>query len=142
LNPAERLYIAALTQRYSMVAPEKIEEFSGLCSSFSLVSGETAINYFQIAIQLQDAIYSADPPPWYFPVPQLLGVALLQYARPAEAKHVFQQDLIIYPHNGWSLYGLMQSHLALGEQAAAHDVQKQLSAAWQYADIKKPVYPL
>jgi tetratricopeptide (TPR) repeat protein len=103
---------------------------------------DNAINYFQTAIQLQDAIYSADPPPWYFPVRQLLGAVFLQHARPLEAKRLFQQDLIIYPHNGWSLYGLMQSHLALGEKAAADHIGKQFSAAWQHADIEKPVYPL
>ncbi len=101
-----------------------------------------AIFYLNKAIQIQDGIYAADPPPWYFPVRQLLGAVLLQHARPLEAEKVFAADLKMYPHNGWSLFGLMQSEQALGYRAKAQQVQQEFLKAWQYADNKEPVYPL
>jgi tetratricopeptide (TPR) repeat protein len=107
-------------------------------------SGQTdaMIQYFKTAIALQDKIYAADPPPWYFPVRELLGAAFLQHARPADAKLLFQQDLAMNPHNGWALYGLAQSELALGDKQAAKKAEQEFQSAWQYADIKKPIYPL
>lgn len=45
LNLSERLYIAALAQRYNHLSPKKLDLFAGLCSSYSGVSGSDVGKY-------------------------------------------------------------------------------------------------
>lgn len=95
----------------------------------------------QNAVKLQDQIDSFDPPPWYFPVRELLGQAFLKIGNAREAKQVFLEDLKKHPHNPWSLYGLKLSESSLGNTRAAIQTEKEFERAWKYADIKKPLYP-
>ncbi|KTD47279.1 Tetratricopeptide repeat protein [Legionella rubrilucens] len=44
-NFAEKLYISALSQRYTDSSPQKMDEFAGLCSSYSAVTGNNAKKY-------------------------------------------------------------------------------------------------
>ncbi|HVE44498.1 MAG TPA: hypothetical protein VNC84_05120 [Gammaproteobacteria bacterium] len=44
-NLSERLYIAALAQRYADLPAQKTDEFSGLCSSYSAVTGSSVKKY-------------------------------------------------------------------------------------------------
>ncbi len=109
----------------------------------SLVSGEIAqqeggmddaIGHFENAVQVQDSLPYMEPPFWYYPTRHTLGKALLTDGRAAEAEAVYRQDLEIYPHNGWSMYGLMQSLTAQDKDASA--VKKQFDIAWRKADVK------
>ncbi len=45
MNTAERAYIAALTSRYEAVTSEHLTQIAGLCSSFSMFSGDKAKDY-------------------------------------------------------------------------------------------------
>lgn len=103
---------------------------------------DTMIKSLKNAVSLQDEIDSFDPPPWYFPVRELLGIALLKTGHPEEAKNVFKQDLEKHPHNPWSLYGLSKSESALGNQSDALNANKKFELAWRHADIDYPIYPL
>ena len=96
---------------------------------------------YNSAISLQDSLYYSDPPGWYFPVRELLGVSLLRLGFSEEAKKAFQQDLEKNPNNPGSLFGLAQSESALGNTDAANKVEQQFKKAWQYSDIDKPIYP-
>jgi tetratricopeptide (TPR) repeat protein len=69
----------------------------------------TAVRHLSAAVRMQDGHWFTEPPPWYFPVRQSLGAALLQGGRPAEAEEVYRADLIRNPNNGWSLFGLAQA---------------------------------
>jgi len=44
-NLSEKLYIAALAERYTDLSPQKMDEFAGLCSSYSGVTGSNAKKY-------------------------------------------------------------------------------------------------
>ena len=87
------------------------------------------------AVQIQDSLPYMEPPYWYYPVRQSLGVALLQAGRAKEAETVFRRDLSEHPRNGWSLFGLARSLRAQGETEAAADAQRQFEEVWQQSDV-------
>ncbi|MBD1913630.1 MULTISPECIES: hypothetical protein [unclassified Leptolyngbya] len=96
---------------------------------------EGAIAHLQQGIELEDNLKYDEPSPWYAPVRQILGSVLLQANRPMEAEQVYREDLVKYPDNGWSLYGLTQSLQAQGRTQEAREAQAQFEQAWRYADI-------
>ncbi|WP_026735483.1 tetratricopeptide repeat protein [Fischerella sp. PCC 9605] len=97
---------------------------------------EAAIAHLQKGVELEDNLKYVEPPPWYSPVRQTLASVLLQANRPAEAERIYREDLKIYPNNGWSLYGLMQSLRAQHKTKEAQAVQQQFHQAWKYADVR------
>ena len=99
-------------------------------------NAEAGIALLRVAIEKEDALPYVEPPYWYYPIRQRLGAALMQTNAAAEAEAVFRRDLEIYKHNGWSLYGLHQSLLAQGKPEEARQVEEQLNAIWQAADIE------
>ena len=66
-----------------------------------------AIDEFEQAAALEDAMPYMEPPYWYYPVRQSLGAALLQASLKAA------------PVNGWAIYGLMEAQKKLGDEASA-----------------------
>ena len=52
------------------------------------------------------------------------------------AEAVFLLDLEQYPHNGWSMFGLMQSLRVQGKDVRADEVQMHSEKAWQFADVE------
>ena len=95
-----------------------------------------AVGHFERAVEIQDALPYMEPPFWYYPNRQSLGVALYRAGRYADAEAVYRQDLEDYPRNGWSMFGLMQSLEAqeLAEEAA--DVRARFDEAWALADVE------
>ena len=85
---------------------------------------------------MEDALNYDEPADWSTPARQYLGSALLKAKRYAAAEQVYQEDLAIYPDNGWSLFGLLQSLQAQGKDAEVKTVEQQFESAWQYADIQ------
>jgi hypothetical protein len=77
-----------------------------------------------------------EPPFWYYPTRQSLGVALLRADRAAEAEAVYRQDLVDYPHNGWSTYGLIESLEAQGKSTEAAEHRTHFEAMWSLADVE------
>lgn len=95
-----------------------------------------AIAHLRQAATLEDALNYDEPADWSIPVRQYLGAALLKARRYQEAEKMYREDLVIYPDNGWSLYGLLQSLNAQSKNALAQDIQQQFESAWQYADVR------
>jgi Flp pilus assembly protein TadD len=93
------------------------------------------VGHLAEAVRLQDQHWFTEPPPWYYPVRQSLGVALLQAGRAAEAEAVYREDLRANPENGWSLFGLAQSLRAQGKTADAEAVDVRFRRAWTGADV-------
>jgi tetratricopeptide (TPR) repeat protein len=83
----------------------------------------------------QDALPYTEPPPWYFPVREALGHALLEAGQPAKAEAVFRKQLEYTPRNGWSLFGLAESQRAQDEREAAEATKARLAEVWERADI-------
>jgi tetratricopeptide (TPR) repeat protein len=96
---------------------------------------KTAVARFSEAVAAQDALPYTEPPFWYYPTRQSLGLALLRAGKPAEAEAVYEKDLQQYPHNGWSTFGLIQALDAQGRKADADMHREHFKAIWQLADV-------
>jgi tetratricopeptide (TPR) repeat protein len=99
---------------------------------------DQAINYFKEAVAIQDALNYEEPPPWYYPVRETLGMELLAAGKTADAEQVFRDDLKQYPENGWSLNGLALCLHARNASDEAASVDARLKKAWAHADVKLP----
>jgi tetratricopeptide (TPR) repeat protein len=95
----------------------------------------TGVRHLTAAVAMQAPHWFTEPPPWYYPVRQSLGVALLQARRPAEAEAVYREDLARNPENGWSLFGLAHSLRAQGKVSEAESVEARFRKAWVRADV-------
>ena len=95
-----------------------------------------AVTQFERAVAIQDALPYTEPPFWYYPTRQSLGMALLRAGRAADAEQVYRQDLEQYPHNGWSTYGLIQSLEAQGKNAEVVEHREHFAMMWSLADVE------
>jgi tetratricopeptide (TPR) repeat protein len=95
-----------------------------------------AVESFTKAVALQDALGYDEPAPWYYPVRESLGAALLSGGRAADAERVFREDLDRNPRNPRSLLGLAASLKAQGKSSDAAWVKAQFDVAWKEADIE------
>jgi predicted Zn-dependent protease len=96
---------------------------------------DAAVRELADAVAIQDGHWFTEPPPWYYPVRQSLGAALLQAGRPADAETVYREDLRRNPDNGWSLHGLARSLRVQGKDAEAAAVDARFRTAWARADV-------
>ena len=82
----------------------------------------------------EDKLSYNEPSDEFFPVRHLLGAALLEAKRPAEAEAVYREDLKRNPANGWALHGLA---LALEAQGRKSDAEKaRFREAWRHSDTQ------
>ena len=95
---------------------------------------DAEIEHLKAAIAAQDALPYTEPPFWHFPVRQALGSAYLRMDMPELAQTAFEEDLVNFPNNGWSLYGLKEALAAQGQ--ATDDLEQAVAAAWQHSDIE------
>lgn len=86
------------------------------------------------AVALQDELNYNEPPDWFYSVRLSLGVAFLKAGKAEEAERVYQEDLQVFPENGWALKGLELSLRAQGKAEEANDAGKRHLAAWKNAD--------
>jgi tetratricopeptide (TPR) repeat protein len=97
---------------------------------------DEAILHLERAVKLEDGLRYSEPPAWYQPGRQLLGQALLEAGRTADAERVYREDLVLYPENGWSLFGLSRALTAAGKADEATAVEERLARAWARADVR------
>jgi tetratricopeptide (TPR) repeat protein len=95
-----------------------------------------AVTQFERAVAIQDTLPYTEPPFWYYPTRQSLGIDLVRAGRAADAEQVYRQDLEQYPHNGWSTYGLIQSLEAQGKNAEAAGHREHFAMMWSLADVE------
>jgi tetratricopeptide (TPR) repeat protein len=94
---------------------------------------DAAVAHFRRAVDTQDQLPYTEPPFWYYPTRHSLGRALLIKGDAAAAEQVYRRDLEDYPHNGWAMYGLIQS---LNEQDKdASGMQHMFDKVWSRADV-------
>jgi hypothetical protein len=96
-----------------------------------------AVPHWEKAVGIQDKLIYDEPPPWYYPVRESLGAALLRAGRGGDAERVFREGLKRSPRNGWMLFGLMESLKAQGKTEGIDEVKRELDAAWAKADVKQ-----
>lgn len=89
-----------------------------------------AIAAYREAVAIQDALPYMEPPYWYYPVRQSLGVALLRAGRLDQAEQVFRTSLARTPSNGWALRGLMEVYRVRGDTAALAAARQRFTTTW------------
>jgi tetratricopeptide (TPR) repeat protein len=92
-----------------------------------------AIASWRKAVALADAVPYDEPPVWFYPVRESLGAALLLSGDAAAAEKVFRDDLVRFPRNPRSLFGLHESLVAQKKTADAAWVKQAFDAAWAKA---------
>jgi tetratricopeptide (TPR) repeat protein len=91
-----------------------------------------AIQSFQRAAEMQEALVYDEPEPLPFSAFHWLGAALLEARRFDEAEQAYRRELKDHPHNGWSLLGLQQALAARGIRSP--DVNDDLAKSWARSD--------
>lgn len=104
------------------------------------VNDEEAIPHWRKAVELQDGLVYDEPPPWFYPVRESLGGALLRVGQAADAETVFREGLRITPRNGRLLFGLREALKA--QQKDADGVGREFERVWRAADVKLDVASL
>jgi tetratricopeptide (TPR) repeat protein len=98
-------------------------------------NADAAIPHWRRAIEIQDGLVYDEPPPWYYPIRESLGAALLRAGKAAEAEQAFRAGLRRSPRNGRMLFGLMTSLEAQNNNDAAALVRREFDRAWKKADV-------
>lgn len=98
-------------------------------------SPSEAVSHWQQAVEMQDRFTYDEPPAWYYPLRESLGAALLRAGDPAKAESVFREGVRRTPHDGWMLFGLLESLKAQKKQQDAYWVKRELDAAWAKSDV-------
>lgn len=89
-----------------------------------------ALAAYRQAVAVQDSLPYMEPPYWYYPARQSLGVALLRSGRLDEAETVFRSALARTPSNGWALRGLMEVYRQKGDDVSLRLVQQRFQTTW------------
>lgn len=95
---------------------------------------KTGIARLRDAVKAEDALAYNEPADWPLPIRPYLGAALLDAGRASEASKIYAQDLVTYPKNGWSLYGLAKAQRKMGDARAAKQTERRYKEAWQWSD--------
>lgn len=108
-----------------------------LAARLAEAAGEpfVAEGYFRQAIAAQDALLYDEPPPWFRPQRQALGMFLVRQGRAAEATPLFESGLQMFPDNGWDLFGLAEVRRASPE-ADTDAADTAFRRAWSTADAE------
>jgi tetratricopeptide (TPR) repeat protein len=93
-----------------------------------------AIAHFRKAQELERKLPYTEPAYWHRPVAHLLGAALLEAGKPAEAETVYKDSLHHYRRDGWALMGLTKALQAQGKNEEAVSVGREFGEAWRRAD--------
>jgi tetratricopeptide (TPR) repeat protein len=97
-----------------------------------------AVKNLRDAVTIQDSLAYEEPPPWYYPVRETLGMELISDGKPADAEQVFRDDLKQYPEDGWSLDGLAICLRARNDSSELAGVEDRFKKAWAHADVQPP----
>ncbi len=94
-----------------------------------------AVGDWKKAVAIQDSLIYDEPPPFFYPVRESLGAALLRSGDPTAAEDIFREGLLKTPHNGRMLFGLLESLKAEHKTEAAAWVQREFDDAWSTATL-------
>ena len=96
---------------------------------------DTAIGRFKAAAGLEQGLPYTEPPYWHQPTSHLLGAALIDAGRPAEAEEVYRESLKTYRRDGWALSGLALALSREGKAEEAAETRQAFAEAWGLADV-------
>ena len=115
-----------------------------LSARISMAAGDpdAAAQILKIAADAEDDLLYDEPRPWFLPVRESMGRALLHAGRPREAEAAFRADLERNRLHGRSLLGLQESLRAQGKARAAGLVGREFDRAWKNADTRLTIAEL
>jgi tetratricopeptide (TPR) repeat protein len=96
---------------------------------------DEAVKHFRDAAALEHSLAYTEPPYWHQPVSHLLGAALMDAGRPAEAEAIYRDSLKSTRDDGWALFGLAQALGAQGRRAEADVARAAQRRAFSLADV-------
>jgi tetratricopeptide (TPR) repeat protein len=96
---------------------------------------DEAVADFGKARALEQALPYGEPPTWHEPVSHILGAALLEAGRAADAETVYRDSLNTYRADGWALFGLAEALNAEGKKDEASRVREEFARAWRLSDV-------
>jgi tetratricopeptide (TPR) repeat protein len=88
-----------------------------------------AIQHLNQAMKIEDGLSYMEPPYWPRPVRQRLGAVMVDAGSHADAEKPFNEDLVRFPDNAWSLRGLERTLTAQGKTADAEGVKARIEKA-------------
>jgi tetratricopeptide (TPR) repeat protein len=97
---------------------------------------EKSIQEWRRAVELESTLQYDEPPPWFYPVRESLGAALLRSGQAKEAEVVFREAIAGQPRDGRLLFGLLQTLRAQERDSEAALVEQQFNAAWTNATME------
>lgn len=99
---------------------------------------QRALTFLKEAVNQELELIYDEPPVWGLGVSarHYLGDAYLKMKMYPEAEKVFTEDLKVYPHNGWALFGLRAALTSQNKKMEAADAHKRFNEAWKYADVE------
>jgi tetratricopeptide (TPR) repeat protein len=143
---ADRVKLAALQKgKFAKYDAFNVPAAGMIAVALASVDGEIArksgdlpgaIAAFTKARELELALPYTEPAYWHRPVAHLLGAALLEAKKPAEAEAVYRDSLKSYRRDGWALMGLAQALRAQGKVGDAARVESEAADVWRRADTK------
>jgi tetratricopeptide (TPR) repeat protein len=89
-----------------------------------------ALAAYREAVAAQDRLPYMEPPYWYYPARQSLGVALLRAGRLDDAEDVFRASLARTPSNGWALRGLIEVYRQRGDAVSLRLARQRFEMTW------------
>ena len=98
-------------------------------------SDAEALPHWRKALELEGGLTYDEPSPWFYPVRESLGGALLRMGDAKAAEQVFRDGIAQTPRNGRMLFGLAESLKAQGRMDAAALVEREAKTAWRRADV-------
>jgi len=87
---------------------------------------------FKLAVAAEDQLDYDEPEPMPFAARHWLGALLIERSDFAQAEQVFRDELLSHPHNGWSLFGLLQALEGQGKSDAA--IRADFEKSWARSD--------
>ena len=94
-----------------------------------------AIPAWKRAVAVQDRLGYSEPLPFYYPVRESLGAALMAATRYPDAERTFREDLARNKGNGWSLFGLWRALAAQTREREAERARRDFLDAWPSSDM-------
>lgn len=73
---------------------------------------------------------------WFFSVRHHLGAVQIEAAKNPNALQTLEEDLEVFPKNGWALHGLERAYSELNNVQKASEISERLTEAWATAGIK------
>ena len=99
----------------------------------------SAITFLRQAVAAEDALAYDEPPGWYLPSRNALGVALVRSGDFVAAEQVFREELALHPESGRALFGLRTALLGQGRDKDAAALDQRVRRAWRGADVELSV---